>query len=282
MQGNKMTPSISIITAVYNGESTISNCLESVRNQNYPHEHLIIDGNSTDNTLELVRHLSPHARVVSEPDRGIYDAMNKGINLASGEVIGILNSDDFYAHHSVLSRVAAVFKNQEIDSCYGDLIYVKEVERADVIRADALSLSPDSRTFFKMVRYWKSSTFTPRRFYWGWMPPHPTFFVRKSIYEKHRHFSLEQGTSADYELMLRFLVKEGISTAYIPEVLVHMRDGGVSNSSWQNRLKANSMDRKAWQVNNLSPFPWTLWLKPLRKIPQWFLPQFFRSSFLHR
>ena len=122
-----------------------------------------------------------------------------------------------------------------------------------------------------MVRYWKSGEYNPRKFYWGWMVPHPTFFVRREVYEKYGLFNLELGTAADYKLMLRFLLKHKISCIYIPEVLVTMRVRGVSNSSWVNRIRANRMDRKAWEVNGLKPYPWTLWMKPIRKMPQWFL-----------
>jgi glycosyltransferase len=122
-----------------------------------------------------------------------------------------------------------------------------------------------------IVRYWCSGTFQPQKFYWGWMPPHPTFYLRRSVYEKYGLFNLELGSAADYEIMLRFLLKHRIRVAYIPEVMVHMRTGGTSNASVGNRLRANRMDRKAWEVNGLRPYPWTLPAKPLRKIPQWFV-----------
>ena len=121
------------------------------------------------------------------------------------------------------------------------------------------------------MRHWKSGTFTPGKFYWGWMPPHPTFFVQREVYQRHGLFNLELGSAADYEIMLRFLVKHQLSATYIPEVLVKMRTGGVSNASFANRLAANRMDRKAWDVNNLRPYPWTIIMKPVRKISQWFL-----------
>jgi glycosyltransferase involved in cell wall biosynthesis len=194
----------------------------------------------------------PHiSHIVSESDQGIYDAMNKGIRLAQGDIVGILNADDFYASSDILAKVAAIFADPAIDACYGDLVYM------------------DSTDTGKVVRYWRSGAFSPRKFYWGWMPPHPTFFVRRWVYERFGLFNLDLGSAADYELMLRFLVKHQINVAYIPEVLVKMRTGGVSNVSLQNRLKANRMDRKAWTINALKPYPWTLWLKPLRKIGQW-------------
>jgi glycosyltransferase len=123
----------------------------------------------------------------------------------------------------------------------------------------------------RIIRYWKSGDYNPRKFYWGWMPPHPTFFVRRWVYDKYGYFNLELGSAADYELMLRFLLKYGITTKYIPEVLIKMRVGGISNATVKNRIAANRMDRKAWEVNDLNPYPWTVLLKPLRKLPQWFM-----------
>lgn len=244
--------SLSIITAVRNGASTVRGCIESVRGQNHPAEHIVIDGASTDGTLKIIGEYGSHiARVVSGPDRGMYDAMNKGIALATGDVVGILNADDVYAGKDILATVARVFEDERVDSCYGDLVYV------------------DAKDPRRVVRRWRSGPFDRLRFYRGWMPPHPTFFVRRSIYEKHGRFNIDLGTAADYELMLRFLLKAGISAAYIPETLVVMRDGGMSNASIANRLRANRMDRRAWAVNGLKPRPWTLTLKPLSKIGQY-------------
>jgi glycosyltransferase len=244
---------ISVITASYNSAATIIDCLESVKSQAVDSEHIIIDGGSTDCTLEIVNSYPHVSKIVSESDNGIYDAMNKGIILASGDVIGILNSDDFYAHPDVLTRVAQVFTDRRIDSCYGDLNYVDSADTA------------------RIIRRWKSRTFNRNSFYWGWMPPHPTFFVRRSVYEKFGKFDLTLGSSADYELMLRFLVKYKITTAYIPEVLVKMRTGGISNSSIKNRIEANRMDRKAWRANGLKHYPWITFFKPLSKITQFFV-----------
>lgn len=202
----------------------------------------------------MIEELSPASRIISEKDNGLYDALNKGIRFASGDVVGMLHADDFYAGADVLEQVAEVFRNPEVYACYGDLLYVNR-----------------SNDQTRVVRYWRSGAFNHKRFYWGWMPPHPTFFVRKSVYEKYGLFNLNLGTAADYELMLRFLVRHRIITAYIPEVLVHMRTGGMSNASVNNRLKANRMDRKAWEINGLEPYTWTIFLKPIRKIPQWWI-----------
>jgi glycosyltransferase len=269
---------ITIITATYNCASTIFDCLASVNTQAMPLEHVIIDGLSTDNTLALVKESSPKARTFSEPDNGIYDAMNKGLRLATGEVIGILNADDFYATPDVLAKVAKVFEDPEVDACYGDLVYVTDVqgegkkEKGNSVKCKCLSsyLPSSFSPNFKIHRYWKTGSFDPKKFYMGWMPPHPTFFVRRRVYEQYGLFNLDLGSAADYELMLRFLFKYRINVKYIPEVLVCMRAGGASNESLTARLKANRNDRKAWEVNGLKPYSWTLALKPIRKIPQWF------------
>ena len=245
-------PYISIITACYNSAATLSHTLQSVAGQvNASTEHLIIDGGSTDGSLDIVRKTASVAAVVSEPDSGIYDAMNKGIGLARGEIIGILNADDFYASPAVLEKVSAVFQNTSADCCYGNLVYV------------------DNQDTAKIVRSWHAGSCRPRKFYWGWMPPHPTFFVRRAVYERCGLFNTGLGSAADYELMLRLIVKYNVDIGYIDEILVKMRTGGVSNVSLKNRLAANRMDRKAWIVNGLKPYPVTLWLKPLRKIGQW-------------
>lgn len=242
---------LSIITAVRNGAVTIADCIGSIRSQTYACEHIVIDGCSSDATLDIVRQSSPGSLLISEPDSGIYDAMNKGIGMATGEVIGILNADDFYASPKVLEKVARTFADPTVDACYGDLEYV------------------DSGNTGKVVRYWRSGLYSMQKFSNGWMPPHPTFFARRSLYERHGTFNLTLGSAADYELMLRFLVKHKANTSYVPEVLVRMRTGGVSNASFANRVRANQMDQMAWKVNGLKPSPWMFLSKPLQKIPQY-------------
>jgi glycosyltransferase involved in cell wall biosynthesis len=246
---------ISIVTIAFNAEATIADAARSVTEQErdgFELEYIIVDGASTDGTLaglEPYRHAID--RIISEPDSGLYDAMNKGVAAATGDFVGILNADDAYAHPRVLALVAAALKAAGSDALYGDLHYVA---------ADGSN---------RIVRKWKSGAFNRRAFLHGWMPPHPTFFLRRSLYNRHGLFSLELKSAADYELMLRMLFKHQTSVTYVPEVLVHMRTGGVSNASWKNRWRANREDLMAWRMNSLRPRPWTMVLKPLRKVVQW-------------
>jgi len=242
---------ISIITAVFNSFHTIEDSLRSVMNQTYRNvEHIIIDGGSTDGTLKVVEKYGKNIyNIISEPDRGIYDAMNKGIRAARGDIIGILNSDDLYADESVLETVAKTMSDSNVDSCYGDLVYV-ERDNTEKVR-----------------RYWKSGDFHMKRFRRGWMPPHPTFFVKREVYEKCGLLNIDFPLAADYELMLRFLYKYRISTKYIPQVLVKMRTGGTSEPGMYT-VKALLENYRAWKVNGLEPSLITFVLKPLSKISQ--------------
>lgn len=242
---------ISIITATYNSADTIGDTLRCIQLQDYHNiEHIIMDGASKDNTLDIVKAFPHVSKVISEKDKGIYDAMNKGIQQASGDVIGILNSDDVYASNDVLSLVAKTFENPAVQATYADLEFVSR---------DNLD---------KVVRKWKAGNYSKKSFYYGWMPPHPTFFVRKEVYEKVGLFNTNLGSAADYELMLRILLKNNIPASYINRVIIKMRMGGVSTGSIANRLKANQKDRLAWKVNELQPGFYTLYLKPLRKLGQ--------------
>lgn len=243
---------ISIITASYNSANTITDTLHSVASQNYSDiEHILIDGKSTDDTLDIAQTCGTHlSHIISEPDLGIYDAMNKGIQLATGNVIGILNSDDFYSNNQVIHLVAKQFEDTSVDCVYGDLYYVDQ-NNTSIIK-----------------RNWISGAYKRKAFLNGWMPPHPTFFVRKAIYDKYGLYSLDLKSASDYELMLRFMFKHKIKAKYIPHVIVHMRDGGYSNSSISHRWKANREDRKAWSMNQIKPRFYTILLKPIRKIKQ--------------
>lgn len=214
---------VSIITVCYNSAQTIECTLDSVANQTYANkEHIIIDGASKDSTLDIIkRHKHSSNTLVSERDNGIYDAMNKGISLATGDIVGTLNADDFYSDNLVLSEVEKVFMDPTIEACYGDLIYVKE------------------DNIYKTVRYWKSKKYEPALFKSGWMPAHPTFFVRKSVYERLGAFSLDYKIAADFELLFRFIEKNKIKTKYIPKVLVKMRLGGTTNKNISNVITQN-------------------------------------------
>ena len=198
---------ISVITVVHNNVENIKDAIDSVHGQTYKNiEHIIIDGLSTDGTVEIVKSYGKKInKFITEKDKGIYDAMNKGITLASGDIIGILNSDDIYFDDNVLEDVVNVFKEKQSDSIYGDLIYVEK------------------NNINEVVRYWKSSAFKLGSFAKGWHPPHPTFFAKRNLYQNYGLFDLNMKVSADFDLMLRFLEKNKITTSYIPRVLVKMR-----------------------------------------------------------
>lgn len=245
---------ISIITITYNSAATIEQTIRSVTEQSYKDiEYIIVDGQSTDGTLEIIdKYKSRISKFVSEKDKGLYDALNKGIGMASGDVIGILHSDDFYIDTQVIQKYADTFSKSKSDSVYSDLYYV------------------DKTNTDKIIRKWKSGEYKANSFINGWMPPHPTFFVKKEIYNKLGTFNLAFKSAADYELMLRFIQKNKISISYLPEYTVKMRVGGKSNVTVQNRVNANLEDRRAWEINGLKPRFYTLYLKPFRKILQFF------------
>ncbi len=241
----------SIITATYNSAATVGDTLKSIRDQDYPNiEHIIVDGQSKDDTLAIVAQFPHVAKQVSEKDNGIYDAMNKGIGLATGDVIGILNSDDVYFDEKVINEVMAVFANNKVEAVFGDLQYVKQ---------DDLN---------KVTRYWKAGMFSRAKFYFGWMPPHPSFFVRSEVYRRIGGFNLSLRSSADYEFMLRALLIHKIPVSYLPRVLVKMRVGGMSNVTLQHRISANKEDWQAWKLNGIKPHFFTIPFKPIRKIFQ--------------
>ena len=243
---------ISVITVCYNAADTIEETLESVVAQSHIDvEHIVIDGASTDNTLKIVeRYADMLAHVLSEPDRGVYDAMNKGLALASGEVVGFLNADDVYMHPDVLAEVAATLADPTLDACYADLVYVDRVQT------------------HRVVRHWTSRDYTPGLFEKGWMPAHPTFFVRKSVYEKWGGFNLRYRLQADFELALRFICVHGIRTRYVPDIWVRMRMGGMSNNSLRNMISGNIEAHSACRANGLSVPPWFILTKILSRVPQ--------------
>lgn len=214
---------ISIITVALNGEKTIADTLRSVASQTYCNiEHILIDGGSTDKTLSIARVFGAHlACLVSEVDQGLYDAMNKGAKLATGEVLGFLNADDFYAHPKTLERVAAVFQDESVDVCYGDLQYVKRYNPRVVLR------------------HWEAGSFAPGKFGSGWAPPHPTFFVRRSVFNSAGGFNTKYLLAADNDLMMRILECRCHKSHYVPEVMVKMRMGGETNKSLKNIIRGN-------------------------------------------
>ncbi|MDX1685040.1 MAG: glycosyltransferase family 2 protein [Saprospiraceae bacterium] len=243
---------VSIITATYNSAKTVRQTLRSVQSQTYKNiEHIIVDGGSSDNTLEIVGQFDHVSAVLSEEDGGIYDAMNKGIQLSTGKLIGILNSDDFYADNDVISDQIKKMIAENADCVYSDLEYVDPTGR-------------------KVVRKWKAGPFDRSKFLRGWMPPHPTVIARRNIYEDYGEYRLDLGTSADYEILLRWLYKLKLKCAYLARVTVRMRVGGISNRSMYNRFSANRMDKRAWKVNGIRPKWYTFILKPLRKVGQYF------------
>lgn len=243
---------ISIITVCYNSEKTIESAIQSVLCQDYPHiEYIIIDGKSNDNTLEIIsKYKDRVSKIISEKDFGIYDAINKGIKNSNGEIIGLLHSDDFFSDKNVISLVAGKFLSTLADAVYSDLQYV----------------SKDSPG--KIIRHWKAGIYFPGIFAEGWMPPHPTFYVRREIYLKYGGYNIDFRFASDYELMLRFIHKHKIKIEYIPEVTVKMRVGGKGNISLKNRLLANSEDKKAWEINGLNPPRFIRIKKPLSKLRQ--------------
>ena len=237
---------ISIITVVWNNKETIKDAIDSVLNQAYKDiEYIIVDGASSDGTVDIIKSYGDKiTKFISEPDKGLYDAMNKGLTLATGDIVGILNSDDFYIDEFVIEKVVNEFKEKQVDSVYADLVFVK------------------SENLEKTVRYYDSSKFNPEKFAYGWMPAHPTFFVKREIYEKYGVFRTDLKIGADFDILARFLHTHKISYSYMQEVLVKMRLGGVStsfSSIWINNLEAlqvcrdNGIDTNIFKI--LSKYP---------------------------
>lgn len=244
---------ISVITAVFNNRDTIAGAIDSVLAQSHPDvELIVIDGGSTDGTLDILQAYADRIAVlVSEPDQGIYDALNKGLARATGEIVGFLHSDDVFAEAQVLTRIAGVFSASDVDAVYGDLEYVKKS-------------APEL-----VVRYWKSGEYSANKLHHGWMPPHPTFYVKRAVYERLGGFDLSYRIAADYDCMLRFL-GSGIQVAYVQRVLVKMRLGGASNRSLKNILCKTAEDWRALRANRVGGLGALAW-KNLGKLPQFFL-----------
>lgn len=244
---------VSIITVTKNSEKYLSDCIESVWKQNYKNiEHIIIDGKSSDGTLQIISDNSKYISYwTSETDRGMYDAINKGLEVATGDIVGILNSDDMFASADSVRSIVDCFETSDIDSVYGDLVYV----------------DPDNSQ--KILRYWKGISYKRSRFRYGWMPAHPTFYVRRELIRKYGLYENHFYTAADYEFMARYLYLHKVSSRYIDSMLVKMRSGGISNGSFKSRFRANRRDFLAMKKNKI-PFPFIVSvLKPIIKLPQY-------------
>ena len=244
---------VSIITVCYNAENTIEDTIKSIISQNFGNiEYIVIDGNSTDGTLDILKRFEQHIdHLISEPDKGIYDAMNKGIRLASGDIIATLNSDDFYATHDIVNRMVKLIEKKELDAVYGDLAYV------DRMNTDHIT------------RYWKAGEYKRKAFYRGWVPPHPTFFCRKNLFEKYGYFNETVQIAADFELLLRFIEKYQIKVGYIPEVVVKMRTQGRANRL-RGIIRGNAEIIRSFRANGLRFHPCFFVCKSLTKISQFF------------
>lgn len=248
-----MNIKISVVTATYNSCKTLKDCLDSVALQSYHNkEHIVIDGASLDGTVDLLSCYKDRiASMISEPDNGIYDALNKGIKLASGDVIGFLHADDIFATTDSLDYIAGSFADPDVLAVYGDLQYVQK-ESID-----------------RIVRNWRSSSFTPEKLAMGWMPPHPTFYVRRSVYEQIGLFDTSYQIAADYDFVLRFFKLQNIRVDYVPRTLVKMRVGGASNRSIKNILIKSLEDYRAIKNNQVGGIG-SLICKNLRKLNQFF------------
>jgi len=241
---------ISIITATYNSEAHIADCVKSVNSQTYDNiEHIIIDGASKDNTVKIIEGTPNRVtKIVSEPDKGIYDAMNKGIRMATGDVIGILNSDDFFTSDDVIEEVVDTFNNNDIDALYGDVHFV------------------DPNDLNKCVRYYSSAIFKPSLFRFGFMPAHPSFYMKRECYEKHGLYALDYKIASDYDLLIRYLYTERISYKYLKKDFVTMRTGGVSTENFNSRVTLNREIVKACKKYGIKTNMFLLSLKYLYKI----------------
>jgi glycosyltransferase len=244
---------ISIITICYNSAHSIADAVNSVLSQTYPNiEYIVVDGKSKDNTVEIIQSFGDRiSKFISEPDKGIYDALNKGVRMATGDVIGFMHSDDLFANDQIIEKVARMFEDNSTQSVYGDLQYVYKSDTN------------------KVLRYWKSGEFSLQKLRMGWMPPHPTFYVRKSVYDAYGDFQIRYKIAADYDTMLRFLGKHQITTKYLPEVMVKMRVGGASNRSIKNIILKMQEDWDAIRGNQFGNI-FTLIFKNLRKLNQFF------------
>lgn len=245
---------VSIITICYNAAEHIDETIRSVVMQDHPDiEHIVVDGGSNDGTQQRIeRYREVIAHYVSEHDKGVYDAMNKGLRLATGEVIAFVNAGDMIVHRSVVSAMAVEFAKDDADAIYGDAYMV------------------DPHNIKRVKRFWKGGAYDRDKFRSGWMPPHLGTYIRKAVYDRYGHFRDDLQVSADYELMFRFMYKQSIRVRYVPSVLVRFRLGGVSNRSLAHIWRANLEVYKAWKLNGEPVSPLIIVAKPLRKVAQFF------------
>lgn len=243
---------ISVVTGCFNSAKTIADTMRSVAEQTHPDiEHIVVDGGSWDGTLEVVRKSAGRiARLISEPDRGIYDAMNKGLALSTGDIVGFLNSDDVYADPDSVAGFARAFDAADVDACYGDVIFVDQDDPSHT------------------VRYWQAGAYAPGRLARGWMPPHPTFYVRRNIYERSGGFDLSYRLQADFEMAIRLIEGSKIRLRYLPRTLVKMRMGGASNASVGNVIRGNLEAYRAARKHRLPVGPLFIVKKILSRMPQ--------------
>ena len=246
---------VSIITATYNSKSMIKSSMDSVISQDYPNvEYVIVDGKSNDNSLDIIEgyiKMNFPIKLISEKDEGVYDAFNKGIMLTTGDIIGFVHADDFLNSNTILSEIVSIFENNDVDGVYGDLQYVKVSDTNNV------------------VRNWKSRPFYPEMIKNAWMPPHPTLFLRKEVYEKHGHFDTSYKIAADYEFILRIFKDQFLNFEYLPKVITTMRLGGISNGSLRNIALKVKEDYRAMRKHNVGNI-FTLARKTLSKLDQYF------------
>lgn len=242
---------ISLITAVYNSEATVGEAIASVSKQTYPNfEHLVIEGKSKDGSLAAIQRAGhDRMRLISEPDEGIYDALNKGIRNATGDVVGFIHSDDFLAHDGVLTRIASAFENTAVEAVFSDLVYVSQADTS------------------RVIRHWSTGAFHPRRLKYGWMPAHPTLYLRREVYERFGAYDKNMRIAADYDFILRYFSQATGDSVYIPEVLYKMRVGGVSNRNLSKVHQKMKEDMLAIRRNRVGGFH-TLAFKNISKIGQ--------------
>jgi len=248
----KNNPLVSIITVVFNNKDTIESTIKSVLGQTYKNiEYIVVDGGSTDGTVDVIKKYDKYiSKWVSEPDNGIYDAMNKGLKLATGDIVGFLNADDVLNSNDCISAIVKTFEENDVDAVYGDNVH------------------SDRNNLNKIVRYWDAKEYDVNNFKKGWMPPHPLFCAKKQIYNKYGYYRTDLKIAADYELMFRFLYKYRVKAKYLPKVTVKVRTGGISNRNIKNILIANYEVYKSWRLNGFYVSPFIIIRKLLSKIKQ--------------